>query len=138
MTWSAWAIISWLVMSALPSVAIMSLCSDYVARPLPGGKMRVVRYHTHRGKRNAFCGATPADRWRQAGCGEVGLGGGAATGVCSCPQLGWTSGQKYATTLLLYLPGDLVSTSVTLRASLIYEPGVTDAARDDDRLWFSV
>src|SRR5215831_14230293 len=64
MTWSAWAIISWLVMFALPSVAIMSLCGDYiarllsgdeVARPLPGGKMRVVRYHTQRGKRNAFC-----------------------------------------------------------------------------------
>src|SRR5262249_52456220 len=47
-----------------PSVAIMSLCGNYVARlfsgdevarPLPGGKMRVVRYHTQRGKRNAFC-----------------------------------------------------------------------------------
>src|SRR5262244_1148498 len=99
MTWSAWAIISWLVMSALPSVAIMSLCSDYVARPLPGGKMRVVRYHIHCGKRNAYCGATPDDSRRQPCYATLALGAAAATGVCSCPQLGWTSGQKYATTL---------------------------------------
>ena len=98
--------------------------------------MRVVRYHTQRGKRNAFCGATPDDSCGPPCYATLALGAATATGVCSCPQLGWTAGQKYATTLLLYLPGDPVSTSATLRASLVYEPEVTGAARDDARLWF--